>query len=474
MKKYYQLRLTGKQHQLIYDHLFPGDGLEAAAILLCGINEGDYENGLLVHEIINVPYNICERREGYISWPTEFIEPYLEKAQKNDLSVVKIHCHPNGPSRFSPVDDESDKDLFDYIHAVLEDGRILGSVVMLPDGSLFGRVILKDGTFIPIDKLMHVGNDVRIWYQEDIMNEKLPGYTIRNKQAFGSKTSKILKRMKVGVVGCSGLGSPVIEQLLRDGVGELVLVDQKTDPISEENLNRIYGSSRDDIGILKPDFFKNKIEGYKLGTKVKALVGDVCSSKEIMKKLSTCDFILGCTDKFLPRHLLNRLTTFYLIPYIDMAVGLDGDGEGGIDSILGWVRYMIPGESSLLSRRMYSLSILEVEAWEKDNPEEYKKRKEEKYLNQSTGGRPAVISITSGTASWGLMDFKARIHQYRYEDNKRYAGFCIDFCNCTIEPEDIFPDCKVLKQYVGRGDMYPFLDVVGFDDKEINASENAA
>jgi hypothetical protein len=31
-----KLRLTKSQHQELFDHLFPGDGLEAVALALCG------------------------------------------------------------------------------------------------------------------------------------------------------------------------------------------------------------------------------------------------------------------------------------------------------------------------------------------------------------------------------------------------------------------------------------------------------
>ena len=36
----YALRLTSHQHAQLLAHLFPGDGLEAAALVLCGRRDG--------------------------------------------------------------------------------------------------------------------------------------------------------------------------------------------------------------------------------------------------------------------------------------------------------------------------------------------------------------------------------------------------------------------------------------------------
>ncbi len=38
---HYALRFTGEQHAQLQSHLFPGDGLEAAALVLCGRRDGD-------------------------------------------------------------------------------------------------------------------------------------------------------------------------------------------------------------------------------------------------------------------------------------------------------------------------------------------------------------------------------------------------------------------------------------------------
>jgi len=61
------------------------------------------------------------------------------------------------------------------------------------------------------------------------------------------------------------------------------------------------------------------------------------------------------------RHLLNRLTTFYLMPYFDVGVRLDADGNGGIERIAGAVHYLQPGLSSLLSREVYNMARVEAE-----------------------------------------------------------------------------------------------------------------
>ena len=45
------LALTGDQHEFLRRHLFPGDGNEAAAILLCGRRDGDRRKRLAVRDI---------------------------------------------------------------------------------------------------------------------------------------------------------------------------------------------------------------------------------------------------------------------------------------------------------------------------------------------------------------------------------------------------------------------------------------
>src|SRR5688572_20559428 len=108
-----RLRVGGDHHQELKAHLFPGDGLEAAALLLCGQHTGVEEIILTAAECFPVPYAACtERRPDRLSWKTEAIIPALERAAKRNYSVVKIHSHPTGFESFSALDDDSDSRLF--------------------------------------------------------------------------------------------------------------------------------------------------------------------------------------------------------------------------------------------------------------------------------------------------------------------------------------------------------------------------
>lgn len=64
-----------------------------------------------------------------------------------------------------------------------------------------------------------------------------PSYGASQDQAFGDGTTNMLRRLRIGVGGASGTGSPTIEQLKRLGVGEIVAIDD--DYIEDRNLNRI-------------------------------------------------------------------------------------------------------------------------------------------------------------------------------------------------------------------------------------------
>lgn len=56
------LAMSGDQHAHLRSFLFPGDGNEAVAILLCGRRDGDRRHRLVVREIHGIPYDDCSMR----------------------------------------------------------------------------------------------------------------------------------------------------------------------------------------------------------------------------------------------------------------------------------------------------------------------------------------------------------------------------------------------------------------------------
>lgn len=64
----------------------------------------------------------------------------LDDARRAGFAVVKFHSHPTSYEQFSKLDDESDAECFAAISSWLDDDERHGSVVMLPDRRMFGRV----------------------------------------------------------------------------------------------------------------------------------------------------------------------------------------------------------------------------------------------------------------------------------------------------------------------------------------------
>jgi len=453
----YVLRLTGEQHAQLKSHLFPGDGREAAALAVCGRLRSGHRHALMVRKLLLIPHADCERTAASITWPTRCADDFMREAGQRGMAILKIHSHPGGMETFSAHDDRSDASFLGAVAILLEDEQPHASAVMLPCGRLFARVRDGSGEFQPVSLVSVVSEDLDLWFAEAA--REIPEFARRHAQIFGAGTVSCLRRMRIAVAGCSGTGTPLIEQLVRLGVGGLVLVDP--DRCEWKNLNRMYMTKAADanLGRFKVEVLAEAIGHIGLGTEVTPLAEDL-ASPAVIRAVASCDFVFGGTDSFAGRDLLNRLATFYTLPYIDMGVQLRAAPAGGIDQITGAVHYLQPGRSSLKSRGVYDSEDVRAELMKRQDPVEYAKQLQQKYIKGVQEDRPAVISVNSLTASMAVNEMLARIHRFRYDKNDAYATL-----RYAVHEPHVFKDaerdlkvCPVLSKEVGRGDVTPLLD----------------
>ncbi len=455
----FQLNISGHHYNAIKEHLFPGDGLEAVAVALCGRYSSNDLHKLLVHDLVLIPHDECQRSVDLISWPTERLLPFLQKVSSSNFAILKIHSHPGGYNQFSSVDDKSDAALFSSVYGWTDSDAPHASAVMLPDGEIFGRIFNPDLSFSKLSKVVVAGDVIKIWNFEKQTSSSAE-VNKRSIQAFGEGTFNLLNNMKVAVIGCSGTGSPVIEQLTRLGVGKLVLVDP--DKIELKNLNRILNSKRKhaEEDEHKVHVLKNAISDFDLGTEVTSYPVNLYEDVTVLRDLASSDILVGCVDSVDGRDLVNLLSTYYIVPYFDLGIKLEADGNGGISKIVGTVHYLQPGLSSLKSRGMYDLEDLKAAGLLRKYPEQFAHFVKNSYIKNISVNRPAVISVNMMIASYAVNEMLNRLHPYKSDDPGNFARTTIDITEgCFIHThEDQLNTDSYLATKVGLGDRKLFLD----------------
>ena len=441
-----KLRMTESQHSSLKAHLYSGNTGNTQAIAFCGQRISETVRCFMLNDIYLAPHT---NSDGNLALSIPDYDVLLEKAAKRNQAILHIFK----ANAFSKNALESDcLKQADYVQPPNRTNLI---AIMLPDGQIQAQELSKDGEITRLSLISVVGDDLQFWSYLDVP-DKVSNFTESHAQAFGSGTTKAIKRLAVAVVGCSGTGSPVIEQLARLGVGELVLVDP--DDVEERNLNRILNSKYEDALLQRPkvEVLSEAVKLMGLGTKITAFAKNLCTP-EVIKAVAECDVIFGCMDGVEGRHLLNTLATFYLIPYFDMGVKLEADGKGGVGEVCGSVHYLQPGKSSLLSRKMFNLEQVRAESIKRSDPDAYEDMLKSKYIVGAQEDSPAVISINMLLASMAVNEFLARLHPYRHEPNFKYAEYRISLIGGFLYNAPEGEPCKVLMPHVGRGDVSPLL-----------------
>ena len=436
-------------------------------MLLCGRGGSASDREVLaVHSVHPIPYADCSiRTSDRVSWRTDSLVPLLAEAAKRDLGLVKIHSHPGGYGAFSRIDDEADCELFPGICGWTDGARPHLSAVMLPDGRIFAREVAGDGSFRTWPDVACVGAEVQLWRGtgEGCSEPEGEGQcsTVHRRavQAFGSGTVRLLRQLRVGVVGCSGTGSWVIEMLARLGAGRLVLIDP--DRVELHNLNRIVHATTAHAaaGPSKVSVLSHAVKRAGLGTRVDALSIDVMSAPAV-EALSQCDVIFGCTDAIDAREVLNRIAVYYQVPLIDVGVRLEADGQGGVEQIVGSVHYLHPEARGFLERGLYTPAQLYAAGLRRDDPETYAEQVRQRYIHGANEERPAVASVNALYASLAVNELLARIHDVR-DDEMLIESLTMSLTQLRLLTAEDTGGASSYARWIGRGDCRPLLGMVG-------------
>ena len=193
---------------------------------------------------------------------TVFRDEYSRRAfhaAAGPLAVGVVHSHPEGyrtwPSR---LDDDMDH-YFSSELSAYGAGKPYCSLILQrnhDDGLTFSGRVYDRGRWLPVEHLLTAGEALeRLDSELSRGPAEDPGpeeesATARLEETFGKRSAARLRRATVGVVGCSGTGSPAVHILARAGVGNFVLVDPER--LSRSNLERLHGSYPEDLRGEKP------------------------------------------------------------------------------------------------------------------------------------------------------------------------------------------------------------------------------
>jgi len=412
-----RLTLSGILHARLATHLLPIDGGEAAAILLCGSGAGP-QGDLIARDVLLVPYDECRLREpDMIVWPGARLAIAQERAEEEGLTLVLVHSHPGGLFAFSHADDVSDAEVMRHLFAGWcgATPALIGSAIMVPGGAMRARAHTAAGERYNL--VVRVAGD-------DILHFEPGDGGRKPSMAFGDGMKAALKRRCACIIGVSGTGSIMAEQVARLGFGRIILID--FDRVETKNLNRILNAvvGDADAARLKVDVLAEAIARYRPDATVEA-IPETILTRAAIEAAAEADVIFSCVDSSEGRQIADLIAQAFLIPLIDMGVTIptrrDEDGDPAVAEVMGRVDYVQPGRSSLGSRRVYTPESLRAEYLARVAPNAHADEVAEGYIKGVHEEAPAVIALNMRAASAAMLEYIARAFPFRHEPNDRYA-----------------------------------------------------
>ena len=342
---------------------------------------------------------------------TVFRSRYILRAhhvvEDTALAAGVIHSHPQGFGTFpSPSDDDMDgyyaKEFQQY-----GKGQPYMSLIFARerDGNFhFTGRVFDGGEWYPVTEILTVGDLVEHDYRQlrepnsvepsDSTSESpaavAESMTARLEALLGKAASKRLAHSTVGVLGCSGTGSPAAHVLARAGVGHFILVDPQR--LSASNVERVHGSRFRDFLLSKPptkvESLARLIREINPDAEITCVRGNVLDDA-VLDELLKCDLLLGCSDTQHCRAALGDIASHYLLPSLEVSVAMRAK-EGKLKLQLAEVCFNAPQHPCPFCLGRIDTKVL---AYELMTDEERKWRQE--------AAKAAEAQGLDGTQYWG-------------------------------------------------------------------------
>jgi hypothetical protein len=372
-----------------------------------------------------------------------------------------MHSHPGGSFEFSAADDASDRLLAPALQQA--NAAWHGTAIMVPSGAVRARLYTRAMQPVAIGQVSVPGDTIQFWWNHD---QPVP-------PAFTSGMKAWLKRLTACVIGVSGTGSIVAEQLARLGFGRIILID--FDRVEDKNLDRILNATtahaRDRA--LKVEMFADAIRAHHPETEVTTVASTIGEAKAVVAS-SGADFLFSCVDSAEGRHIADRIACYFAIPLFDVGVSIPTRAASGgsrcVAEVCGRIDYVFPGGATLKDRGVYDAAGLEAEYLRCVSPAAYADRVKEGYLRSLPEEAPAVIALNMRAAADCVMEMIARVFPFRHDPNERYARTIFMLADGDIErfAESDFERSGELP--VGAGLTSPLLGLPSIGSPDVKAA----
>ena len=276
-----------------------------------------------------------DRTSGIVSFHPDYIDRILDELDSTRLAIGVIHSHPlGGEVTPSGLDNDMDHHFGEELFPPFAPQRPYASLIVNLDASgelVFSGRVLLDGEWLSISTLFSGGEQL-VKIRSDLNPDLPPPFGLDSAEILrrwislvGDAKANSLRSSVIGVVGCSGTGSPAVESLARAQVGEFVLIDP--DHLSISNIERLHGSHLADLkdgkNPYKVQLMARLIREVNPDCKLTLISGN--SMDELsMNELLRCDIVLYCTDTVHGRVHASDLASRFLVPVIDVGVLPEG------------------------------------------------------------------------------------------------------------------------------------------------------